>query len=149
MSVEKVYSEGCSFMRHYSTCSLNVRLAALVQGLILLSGCAYILAVRNDPCFLTMVSVFGIVVTALTCSLHVGYLHAADTFAKHLLPLEKELLPDKDGVVGPYEDDHQKTYKSFWKRLVTLHATFTLIGSAFLAFLALGVLGLALGPTHP
>jgi hypothetical protein len=32
VSVDKFYEEGCNFMRHYSTCSLNVRLMALVQG---------------------------------------------------------------------------------------------------------------------
>jgi hypothetical protein len=141
VSVDKFYEEGCNFMRHYSTCSLNVRLMALVQGVILLSGCAYILAVVHNPFFLTLVSLFGILMTALTLSLHVSYFQAADVFVAELVKLEEKLPAGKqNGIVTPYDQAHQARYASFWTRLVTIHATFTLIGFAFLVFFLWGIL---------
>lgn len=137
MNSSAFYSEGCNFIRHYSNSSLTVRIAALVQGLVLLSAWTFVLLNKpQEPEYLVFVSAFGLAFTGLLYLLHAGYLRATKEYTAAVIDIEG----NPNGPVTVYEkkrkiiygDEENKTLDGkFMKRLVTIHATFSLIGLAF------------------
>jgi hypothetical protein len=142
MNLEKLYTEGCNFLRHYSNASQNVRSWVLVQGLLLLSACGYIYAGPHHPGYMTLISLFGLLLTVLLYLLHYGYYKAAETFAEQVIKIERQLVPEIDGTVAWYDKLREVRYRSFWIRAVTINATFTLVGVAFCICLGWGLVGL-------
>ena len=138
--LDKLYSEGCNFVRHYSNCSLNVRNAALVQGLVLVSACGYIFETLHNPLYLILAALFGLFLTLLLYNMHAGYVRAADTYADATAKVEQRLDPDGGGPVAAYERVREGRYRSTWFRFISIHATFTVITLPFLVFLVLGVI---------
>lgn len=133
MQFPHFYTEGCNFIRHYSSASLNVRFGALVQGLALLSAWGYTLFRTPHPnaMALMLISLFGLLFTTLLFFMHRGYLRAADEYTAIVIEIEKS---DSNTVLGPvrgYEEKRREIYRSLFVRYVTIHATFSLIGAAF------------------
>ncbi|MCG7561024.1 hypothetical protein [Pseudoalteromonas sp. McH1-42] len=131
------YSEGCHFIRHYSTCSLNVRILTLVQGLVVLSAWGYLFCQSKfPPSILVAVASFGVLLTTFLFRLNAGYLSAADEFAKAVVILEGA----EGGPATHYEKARESLYKNKWALFFTLNATFIFIGFTFFVCLVISVL---------
>jgi hypothetical protein len=138
------YQEGCNFMRHYSETSRNVRNWALVQGLVLLTACGYIVTEKLPAAYLIAVSAFGLSFTALLAHLNWCYVRAARFFGNRVRRIERAELPARERVVSTYITFRRKLYRNFYFRLVTMHATFTIVGGAFTIFFLYGAATLLL-----
>ena len=137
MNDSYLYTEGCNFVRHYSNASLTVRMGALVQGLVLLSVWGYIFFTQAPPnaILLLLVSLFGVLFTMFLYYMHKGYLRAVREYTKKVIEIEKNASGATIGPVEGYEEIRRKIYTPFVKFL-TVHATFSLIGIAFVFCLA-------------
>ena len=134
MKSPELYTEGCNFIRHYSNCSLTVRIIALVQGLVILSAWGYVLVKVPCAIYLFFISLFGLLFTGLLFFMHQGYLRAANDHTKVVIRIEEQF----NNVFGPvkgYDEIREKRYNSFFVKFRTMHATFTIIGIAFVCCL--------------
>ncbi len=131
VTVSDLYSEAGNNFRNYSQCSLNVRLAVIAQGLVLLTGCGYTVVNHQEPFFLIL-SVFGLLFTFLLFLLHSAYLGAADVTSRIAAEIEKQSGFKRYGPFYQYRRRHFSRYRRFAFRLITMHAAFTAIAAAFL-----------------
>lgn len=133
MDEETKYNESCNFMRHYSNCSLTIRVIAIAQGLVLMS--AWGIAIKNnvENMLLILISVFGILFTLLLHSMHRGYLTAVNVYAGVAEQLEAS--KNNNNPVSTYNAVRSDIYKNILVKAVTIHATFTLVGLAFIGLL--------------
>ena len=67
VGIRDEYTEGCTDLRHYSTCIMNTRILTIVQGLVVLSGAAWFLKDERHELGL-FTALFGLLFTALLFS---------------------------------------------------------------------------------
>ncbi len=138
MKNSQLYTEGCNFIRHYSNCSLTVRMVTLVQGLVLLSAWFYALEEVQKSVYLVLISAFGLIFTGLLFLLHLGYGRAAKDYTTAVINIERELIDDlkkpsiENGPVIFYREKRKNRYANPIFEFATVHAPFFLIGLAFL-----------------
>ena len=119
---ENAYTEACTFARHYSSCSMSVRLACIVQGLIVLSGSGYLILAKNYV-FSAAVALFGIVLSLIMYVIHWGYHIHVLGFLKVAEEMEKDL-----DIVGPITKFWQNRSSRTTPHIFIIHGPFVLIG---------------------
>ena len=130
VTISDLYTEAGNNFRNYSQCSLNVRLATVAQGVVLLTGCGYTV-VEDQKWFALILSVFGLLFTFMLFLLHSAYLKAADEMCRAAGKIELQSGFRGYGPFYRYRRIRRKRFGSFWVRMFTIHAAFFLISFSF------------------
>jgi hypothetical protein len=89
----KAYAEACNTIRHYSTASLTVRLASVVQGITILGAWAIAFTQKMPP-LMIIFPIAGLLFTVLLYRFHLGYFRA--TGALYNLAAKMEEIFEED-----------------------------------------------------
>jgi hypothetical protein len=134
----KAYSEACNALRHYSTASLGIRSASVVQGLLILL--AWVNAQTQatpKPLILFALPIVGFVFAGLLFRFHMAYFRAAEFFYGEAAKMEQRFFDEDCRPISAYDKFHKEKYASFCSKFFTLNAPFTLICTlCTIAFLA-------------
>ena len=134
-------------LRHYSSASLTVRLASVVQGIGILVAWAVALTQRN---FLLAVSlpVAGLLFTFFLHRFHLGYFQASKVFSKAAAKMEEDFSADFRPI-SAHSAWHDNNFQGIRGKLLGLNAPFALIGILFVCALVVSCIALALTNKQP
>lgn len=145
VSVDALYSESSQMFRHYSNCSLTIRLSAIIQGLAIASASGYLFQ-EGKFLYPLVAALFGLFFTGVLFGIYWAYDQAIVSFHDTLKRLEGEVTEEVSRDVCPFSAFaamREKRYKSFVFRLITLYGAFFSVGMAFVAMAVLSALQLA------
>lgn len=148
VSVDVLYSEGAQMFRHYSNCSLTIRLSAIIQGLAIAYAGGYLFQ-EDRFLYALIAALFGLCFTGVLLGIYWAYDQAVNDFQRTLETLEDKPPAEaekKATSVSPFSyfaAARKKRYKSFAVRLVTLYGAFSSVGLAFIVIAVLSALQLA------
>jgi hypothetical protein len=126
----KAYSEACNTLRHYSSASLTVRLASVVQGIGILVAWAVALTQRSSLLMIAL-PIAGLLFTGLLYRFHLGYFRATGFFYDAAAKMEEKFFSEDCRPIAAYHKRHAEIYGNIWGRIFTLNAPFALIGTLF------------------
>lgn len=139
----KAYAEACNTIRHYSTCSFNVRALTIVQGVALLSV-GIVEYKELSFSLLLCLSLLGCFFTILLFNFHKGYFKAIGFFYDKASKME-EILFDKDfRPIQLYNNEHKKKYKTTYSQFSILYAPFVFTGTPFIILFSISLFNLCL-----
>ena len=138
LSFDALYEEGAATFRHYSSCSLTIRLSVIIQGLTIMSASGY-LFLQGQFSYSFAAAVFGLYFTVVLFAVYWAYDTACGVFQKNLSDLEgvwSEAVSAAE-VATPFSAFgavRESRYRSFLVRALTLYGAFTSVGLGFLVF---------------
>ncbi len=137
----KAYTEACNTFRHYSNASLQVRLASVAQGIVLLG--AWALAVLHKSQHIEIfVPISGLFFTGLLYRFHMGYYRATESFFKAAAKMESKFFDEDCRPVTGYNQEYEMRFGSRKEKILTLNAPFTFVGAMFLLALIISAIRL-------
>jgi hypothetical protein len=134
----KAYSEACNTLRHYSSASLTVRLASVVQGIAILVAWAIALTQKKFSLMIGL-PVAGLLFTALLYRFHLGYFRATSFFYEMASKMEAKFFSEDCRPIAAYHKKHGEMYRNIWEKMFTLNAPFALIGTLFVGALIIAI----------
>lgn len=138
-SQQKAYEEACSFIRHYSTASLTVRLASVVQGFALLGGWVVAVTEKNELLMLLLPAI-GLLFTGLLLQFHKGYFLATGHFLDLASEMEKRMFQVAFRPALAFRQIHERRFGRKPVRAFTVNAPFVIVGIAFVVALIYSLL---------
>jgi hypothetical protein len=139
----KPYTEACNTLRHYSTASLSVRAASVVQGIVLLSAWAVAFTAESSV-IEVLLPLIGLLFTVLLYRFHMGYFRASEVFSNMAARMEEKFFEEGCRPFGAYDQQHDRLYHSRKGKWLTLDAPFTFVGTMFGLALLVSVLHVAM-----
>jgi len=127
------YNEGCNALRHYSLCVMNMRTVTIAQGLVLLSGTAYLI---NQKAFQYSFSlaIFGLLFTGVLYGLQKSYWEHFEKILEAVVILEisSDENSTAEGPWSAYKENRKTLFDRPLWGLWVRHGPFMLLLMALL-----------------
>ncbi len=135
ISIDTLYSEACTTLRHYSRASMTIRVLSFAQAMIIVSGIG-LLVQGNYYLKASFASIFGLFFTFTLFSLQSAYFKNAKTLMNHISKMEEKYDGDNMGSIRPLKMQRNERIDSIWKESIIIHGPYFLFGLMFV-FLAI------------
>jgi hypothetical protein len=135
LGLDTLYSESAATFRHYSNCSLTIRLSVIIQGLAILSASGY-LFLQDQFSYSLAAAMFGLYFTTVLFFIYWAYDAACGEFQRSLSELEQIVvkagsMPTKAAPFVSFAAMRERRFRKFPVRALTLYGAFTSVGFAF------------------
>jgi hypothetical protein len=130
IEVIEAYKEGCATFRHYSAAALNIRLSAIAQGIVLMTGAGFLIK-ESNLVYAQFASAFGLLFTLVLMFLHENYQRKCALFIDSTSAIEKQFKLPIFPVTGLH-DDHNRNVHSFFGEILITKGLFILLAIGFI-----------------
>ena len=135
LSLDAVYRETVSMVRHYSNASLAVRMVTIAQGIVILAAWSLAYA-KGDFLICMLLGSLGLVFNLLLFRFHKAYYDAINEYGIVADQIETFTEPEARPI-SHFRVFRKKYKKSFLLRMTSINSAFTFTALAFVLALSI------------